>query len=55
LLSAGFQPKVASEALGHSSVSFTMDTYQHVMPSMQETATRAIEDALGAIITPAAE
>jgi integrase len=55
LLSAGVHPKVAQEALGHSSVAFTMDTYQHVMPSMQETATRAIQDALGRVIAPAAE
>jgi integrase len=53
LLAAGVHPKVTSESLGHSSVSFTMDTYQHLMPSMQETATRAIEDALGSVIAPA--
>lgn len=47
LPTAGVHPKVASEALGHSSVSFTMDTYQHLMPTMQEQATRAIEEALG--------
>jgi hypothetical protein len=50
LLSAGVHPKVASEALGHSSVSFTMDTYQHLMPTMQDAATRAIEEALGGAI-----
>jgi integrase len=50
LLTAGVHPKVASEALGHSSVAFTMDTYQHLMPTMQDTATRAIEQALGAAI-----
>jgi integrase len=50
LLSAGVHPKVASEAFGHSSVSFTMDTYQHLMPTMQDAATRAIEEALGAAI-----
>jgi len=50
LLTAGVHPKVASEALGHSSVSFTMDTYQHLMPAMQDSATRAIEAALGATI-----
>jgi hypothetical protein len=32
-------------------VGFTID-YENVMPSMQETATRASEDALGAIIAP---
>ena len=50
LLSAGVHPKAASEALGHSSVSITMDTYQHLMPIMQDAATRAIEEALGAAI-----
>lgn len=46
LLEAGVHPKVVSEALGHSSVAFTMQVYQHVMPSMQETAAKAIERAL---------
>ncbi len=47
LLEAGVHPKVVSEALGHSSVAFTMDVYQHLMPTMQDAATRAIEEALG--------
>jgi integrase len=47
LLEAGVHPKVASEALGHASVSFTMDTYQHIMPSMGEQVAAAIEAALG--------
>lgn len=38
LLEASIHPKVVSEALGHSSVAFTMDTYQHLMPTMQEQA-----------------
>ena len=33
LLLAGINIKVVSERLGHSSVSFTLDTYAHVMPS----------------------
>ena len=37
-------------ALGHSSVSFTMDTYQHLMPTMQDAATRAIEEAIGGTV-----
>lgn len=40
-------PKVVSEALGHSSVAFTMDTYQHVLPTMGEQVAAAIETALG--------
>ncbi len=38
LFMAGVHPKVVSERLGHSSVAFTMDTYSHVLPTMQETA-----------------
>lgn len=50
LLEASVHPKVVSEALGHSSVSFTMDTYQHLMPTMQDAATRAIEEAIGGTV-----
>jgi integrase len=50
LLEASVHPKVVGEALGHSSVSFTMDTYQHLMPTMQDAATRAIEDAIGGTV-----
>lgn len=53
LLLAGVHPKTASEALGHSSVGFTMDVYSHVLPSMQEVAGQAIEAALGDAIRPA--
>jgi len=46
LLRRGVHPKIVSEALGHSSTSFTMDTYTHVVPSMQRTAADAIEAEL---------
>ena len=39
--------KVASEALGHSSVAFTMDTYQHILLTMGEQVAAAIETGLG--------
>jgi integrase len=48
LLKAGVHPKVVSEALGHSSVAFTMDVYSHLLPTMQEQASAAIE-ALGVV------
>lgn len=38
LLRAGVNAKVVSERLGHSSVSFTLDTYAHVLPGMQSQA-----------------
>jgi hypothetical protein len=43
-------PKIVSEALGHSSVSFTLDTYSHVLVGLQDQAARAIADALGATL-----
>lgn len=48
LLVGGVHPKVVSEALGHSSVAFTMDVYSHVLPTMGEQVAAAIETALGA-------
>ena len=38
LLSQGVNMRVLSERLGHSSVSFTMQTYAHVLPTMQRQA-----------------
>jgi integrase len=47
LLVAGVHPKIVSEAMGHSSVAFTMDRYQHVAPTMGEQVAAAIEKSLG--------
>jgi integrase len=46
LLSRNVNPKIVSEMLGHSSVSITLDIYSHVLPTMQSSAVRALEDAL---------
>lgn len=46
LLSRNVNPKIVSEILGHSSISITLDTYSHVLPDMQDSAARAIENAL---------
>lgn len=45
LLLANEPAKVVSERLGHSSVTLTLDTYSHVLPTMQKRAA----DVLGAI------
>jgi hypothetical protein len=37
-LKAGVSPKVISERLGHSTVAFTLQTYTHVIPGMDELA-----------------
>jgi integrase len=41
-LRAGIHPKVVSERLGHSTVTITLDTYSHVLPSMQRRAAEAV-------------
>ncbi len=47
MLSAGVHPKVVSERLGHSSVAFTLDTYSHVLPGLQEQAAQHFDERLG--------
>ena len=47
LLMAGVNVKVVSERLGHASVSFTLDTYGHVMPGQQAEAAAAAAALLG--------
>ncbi len=47
LLMAGVNVKVVSERLGHASVSFTLDTYGHVMPGQQAEAAEAAAALLG--------
>ncbi len=46
LLAAGENPKVVSERLGHASIVLTLDTYSHVLPSMQQAATDKLEQIL---------
>ena len=44
LIKAGVPVKVVSERLGHASVAFTMQVYQHVLPGMQADAAAAFGD-----------
>lgn len=46
LLSKNVNPKIVSEMLGHSSIAITLDTYSHVLPTMQQSAVQALEEAL---------
>ncbi len=46
LLAANENPKVVSERLGHASITLTLDTYSHVLPSMQQAATEKLERLL---------
>jgi integrase len=42
----GAKPKVISEALGHSSVAFTMDTYSHIISGMQEDMMALLDEVI---------
>jgi integrase len=46
LLAAGEHPKIVSERLGHGSITLTLDTYSHVLPTMQQSATEKLEKLL---------
>ena len=48
LLTTNVHPAVVQSALGHPSITLTMDTYSHVMPGLEEAAARSIDDVLGA-------
>ena len=48
MLLRGAKPKVISEALGHSSVAFTMDTYSHIIEGMQSDAMDLLDEVLPA-------
>ena len=43
MLNSGVHPKIVSERLGHATVAFTLDTYSHVVPGLQEAAARAFD------------
>jgi integrase len=46
LLSKGVNVKVISERLGHSNIKVTLDTYSHVLPSMQEEVARKLDEII---------
>ena len=46
MLQRGAKPKVISEALGHSSVGFTMDVYSHIIDGMQSDAMALLDEVL---------
>jgi integrase len=45
-LRAHVHPKIVSERLGHSTVSITLDTYSHCIPSMQREAAKVMGEFL---------
>ena len=47
LLQANVHPKVVQEMLGHSTIVLTLDTYSHVIPSMQDEAADEMDRIFG--------
>ncbi len=48
MLLRGAKPKVISEALGHASIAFTMDTSSHIIEGVQEDAMALLDEVLSA-------
>lgn len=46
VLIANVNPKVVSERLGHASIQITLDTYSHVLPTMQKRAAEKMDRIL---------
>lgn len=47
MLQQGIHTKIVSERLGHSSIGITLDTYSHLLPSMQAEAAQAVDEIFG--------
>ncbi len=46
MLGAGVNPKATSKRLGHASDEITLDTYSHVLPTIQADATEKLAGVL---------
>jgi integrase len=46
LLASGVNPKLVQERLGHASITLTLDTYSHVIPSLQEEVAKRLDDLM---------
>lgn len=45
-IAAGVSVKAISDQLGHASISFTLERYSHVLPSVQDEAAAMVEKLL---------
>ena len=55
LIAAGVPVKVVSERLGHATPTFTIETYQHVLPGMQADAARVFEQLIVPAVLPSTQ
>jgi integrase len=49
LLAQGIHPKIVQERLGHSQISLTLDTYSHVLPTMQVEAAAKLDRLINSV------
>ena len=54
LLAQGVSPRYISDMLGHAQVSFTMQTYAHVLPHVQREVATKMDEILNRVATPVA-
>ena len=45
-VAASVHPKKVSKMLGHATISITLDTYSHVIPTMHRDAARVMDELL---------
>ena len=46
LLKQGVNPKIVAERLGHADIRITLDTYSHLLPSMQRETAQKLGELL---------
>ena len=49
LLASGVNPKIVQERLGHSTIALTLDTYSHVIPSLQDEVAKKFDQIMAAV------
>jgi integrase len=49
MLQEGIHPKIVQERLGHAQIYITMDTYSHVLPTMQDEAAKKMDELIALI------
>ena len=50
MLKQGVHPKIMQERLGHSDITLTLNTYSHVLPTMQNEAAAKLDELLTPIV-----
>jgi integrase len=54
LLAQGVSPRYVSDLLGHSQVSFTMQTYAHVLPQIRKDVANKMNEIFSPVATSVA-